>query len=383
MRVSRSSLIVAAATGMLALPTGAVHAAASQDDISYASQPDRLAIFLNGIAYGQDAVSLPGGVDVRVVLPDTVMADTVILRENGERVPSYRLDRRSGPPTIAWQSGTTTALRDISLEYLLGGVSWRPTYDLWLGADTDESVDLDFLAEITDSSLRLEDVDTRLVAGVVEIGSAFPADVMAEMSANQELAGYAAPVVTAVPTGQVNIQHVYDIGPVTAEPGDTAYLRMAGQTLPARRLHLWNAPTDNQVSVIYKVLNETELPFAEGIVRAYQADMFIGSDMVETTPVGSEGSITVGRLRDVRVERKQGQTVVSMGRFDYRNEVVLTLSSFGPTAVEVEVVDYRPPEAEQMSFSTTPEQEPGNVMRWIVTVEPGATETITYDYLVD
>jgi hypothetical protein len=148
-------------------------------------------------------------------------------------------------------------------------------------------------------------------------------------------------------------------------------------------VHLWNASTDQQVTVIYKVRNDTELPFAEGIVRAYQAGMFIGSDPIETTPVGSEGSVTVGHLQDVRVERKESQTVANLGRFDYRNEVVLSIGNFGPTTVEIEVVDYRRPEAEQLTFSMTPEEEPGNVMRWVVTVEPGATETITYEFLVD
>ena len=383
MRTRRLSLTVASVIGLLALPVGAVSGAEVDDRISYSSQPDRLAIFLNGIAYGQDAVSLPGGVDVRVVLPETVFPDTLILRENGERVPLYRIDRRSGPPAIAWESGTTTELRDISLEYLMGGVSWRPTYDMSLGADTDTTVDLDFLAEITDASLRLEDVDTRLVAGVVDISSGVMADAMAELSANQQLAGSAAPVVSAVPTGQVNIQHVYDIGTMTAEAGDTVYLKMAGQTLPGRRLHIWNAQTDTEVTVIYKVRNDTELPFAEGIVRAYQAGMFIGSDMIETTPVGSEGSVTVGHLKDVRVERKASQTVESIGRFDYRNDVELKISNFSPATVHLEVVDYRVPEAEEMTFSMTPVEEAGNVLRWRLSVEPGSTETITYDFLVD
>jgi hypothetical protein len=217
----------------------------------------------------------------------------------------------------------------------------------------------------------------------VDISSGVAADVMAELSANQQVAGSAAPVIAAVPTGQVNIQHVYDIGSVTAEAGDTVYLKMAGQTLPGRRLHLWNAQTETSVTVIYKVRNDTELPFAEGVVRAYQADMFIGSDMIETTPVGSEGSVTVGHLKDVRVERKASQTVVSQGRFDYRNDVELTISNFGPETVHLEVVDYRVPEAEVMTFSMTPVEEVGNVLRWRLSVEPGSTETITYDFLVD
>ena len=139
------------------------------DQISYTSQPDRVAIFLNNVAYARDEVALPGGVDVSIVLPPTVYPDTLVLRENGKRVPNYRLNSSTGQPTIKWQCATDSELRDISMEYLLGGVSWRPTYDMWVGADTDETVELDYFAEITDSSLDLDDVETQLVAGMVDL----------------------------------------------------------------------------------------------------------------------------------------------------------------------------------------------------------------------
>ena len=381
MRTLRLSLTAAVMLGLFAPTTSGVTAADAGDQISYTSQPDRLAIFLNDVAYARDAVSLPGGVDVRVVLPDTIFPDTLILRENGERVPNYRLDRRTGQPTIGWQSASDSALRDVTLEYLLSGVSWRPRYDMWLGADSDETVDIDFLAEVQDGALRLDDVDTKLVAGLVDIASAVNA--MAEISANQQLAGYDDSGVTTVPTGQVNIQHIYDIGSLTAAAGDTVFLMMVGQTLPARRLHLWNAQSDDQVTVIYKVRNETDLPFAEGIVRSYQAGMFIGSDLIETTPLGSEGSVTVGHLRDVRVKRDESRTEVDLGRFYYLHEVELSISNFGPTTIVLEVVDLRPPEAEDLKSSMRPKEEAGNVLRWQLAVEPGATETITYDFKVD
>ena len=50
--------------------------------------------------------------------------------------------------------------------------------------------------------------------------------------------------------------------------------------------------------MIHKVRNTTDLPLAEGIVRVYQDDLFQGSDFIETTPVGSEGSVTIGSLPD-------------------------------------------------------------------------------------
>ncbi len=226
------------------------------------------------------------------------------------------------------------------MEYLLGGVSWRPTYDMWVGADTDETVELDYFAEISDSALELDDVDTQLVAGMVDLNR--PIAPAAELSMNQKLAGFemADSLAVSAPVGQVDIQHTYDIGKLTAEPGDTIYSQLVGQELPARRLHIWNAPTDEQVTVIYKVKNESDQPFSEGVVRNYQDGLFIGSDFIELTPVGGEGSVTIGHLQDVRVKREQTQTAVDMGRFDYQYEVTLTIENFTPTTVHMDVVDF-------------------------------------------
>jgi hypothetical protein len=383
MRV-RQILVAAAITSSLLLgATANLASAQGEDQISYTSQPDQLAVFLNNVAYARDSVTLPGGVDVRMLLPTSVYADTLILRENGERVGAYRLDYQTGQPAIRWQSASDSELREVTLEYLVGGVAWRPSYDMWLGADEEETVELDFFAEISDTSLKLEDVELQLVAGTVDLSS--PVVPMAELSANQLLAGYDDTGVgrTEMPTGQVDIQHVYDVGSITAEPGDTIYAQLVGQALPARRLHLWNAQTDQQVTVIYKVANESDHPFAEGVVRNYQHGLFVGSDFVELTPIGSEGSITVGHLQDVRVKREATQSAVALGRFDYQHEVELTISNFTPSTVHMEVVDYRYPEAEQLAASITPQEEAGNILRWIISVEPGDEMVISYEYLVD
>ena len=383
MRTLRAPVAAAITASLLLGATASVTAAAVDDAISYTSAPDRVAVFLNNVAYARDEVGLPGGVDVKIVLPQTVYPDTLVLRENGERVSNYRLNWSTGQPTIKWQSATDSELRDISMEYLLGGVSWRPTYDMWVGADTDETVELDYFAEITDSALELDDVDTQLVAGMVDLNR--PIAPAAELSANQKLAGFAEADLLSVsaPVGQVDIQHTYDIGLLTAEPGDTIYAQLVGQELSARRLHLWNAPTDQQVTVIYKVKNESDQPFSEGVVRNYQNGLFIGSDFIELTPVGGEGSVTIGHLQDVRVKREQTQQAIAQGRFDYQYEVTLTIENFTPTTVHMDVVDYLPPHAEELTASIEPQQEPGNLMRWPISVEPGDEMVITYEYLVD
>jgi hypothetical protein len=383
MRALRTPVAIVSTTCVVIGATAGAAAAQADDAISYTSAPDRVAVFLNNVAYARDEVALPGGVDVRIVLPQSVYADTLVLRENGERVSDYRLNYSTGQPTIKWQSATDSELRDISMEYLLGGVSWRPTYDMWVGADSDETVGLDYFAEITDGSLQLDEVEAQLVAGMVDLSR--PIAPAAELSANQALAGFEAADTLAysAPVGQVDIQHTYDIGELTAEPGDTVYAQLVGQELPARRLHLWNAQTDQQVTVIYKVKNESDQPFSEGVVRNYQDGLFIGSDYIELTPVGGEGSVTIGHLQDVRVKREQTQSAIAQGRFDYQYEVTLTIENFTPTTVHMDVVDYLPPQAEELTASIDPQLDPGNLLRWPISVEPGDEMVITYQYLVD
>ena len=118
-------------------------------------------------------------------------------------------------------------------------------------------------------------------------------------------------------------------------------------------------------------------------MRNYQDGLFIGSDFIELTPVGGEGSVTIGHLQDVRVKREQTQMAVDMGRFDYRYEVTLTIENFTPTTVHMDVVDYLAPQAEELQASIQPQLEAGNIMRWPISVEPGDEMVITYEYLVD
>jgi hypothetical protein len=350
-------------------------AASAADTISYTSQPDQIVVFLNNIAFAQDDITLPGGVDMAVVLPEQVFTDTVVLREDGERVASYRMDRSEGRPTLRWTSESGSDVRQVTLTYLLAGVGWTPRYDMWLAED--ETVGFDFYAEIVDNALTLEDVDIRLVAGRVDTMQQM--DEISRVTTNQYIAGYDR--AGAGFTGAATIQHVYAIDPISAIPGETVYTRLVTAELPARRVHLWNAQSEPQVDVIYKVRNETEIPFAEGIVRSYENGLFVGSDFVELTPIGGEGSVTVGNLQNVRVNRSETRTAIAPVRNrDTQHDVVLELTNFGDTTITIEVVDYFPPDAIEFAFSQEPERQKDNLFRWEVTLEPGATVEISYGF---
>jgi hypothetical protein len=208
-------------------------------------------------------------------------------------------------------------------------------------------------------------------------------DTLSTVTANQYLAGYGDSSVNQSQgdVGAATIQYIYDVGTLSTEIGDTLYVGLSQNTLPVRRVILWNAETDLQATVIYKVRNESDLPFAEGTVRSYQNGIFIGSDFVEITPIGSEGSITVGALQDLRVNRAETRAVIEGSIFyTYQHQVELTLSNFGEEPIEVEVVDRQRVEAEELSFELEPARETGNILRWLVTVEPGQTTTIRYEF---
>lgn len=366
---------------LFALLAAALPAQASEQ-FTYISQPESVTIFLNNIVFVTDTLTLAGGTDAQIILPSQIFQDTLLVWENDERVTRYSINRNSGQVVLKLPSGGAD-LREVRLEYLAPGLSWRPVYDLRFVGDAPEMVSLSFYAEIQNQGFDLESVETRLAAGEVNISQGFDELGRAPAAAmNQTLAGYD-DGSAALAAGAVTIQHLYPIGALDSVPGDTLYARVLASDLPNRRVLLWNAATDQQVTVIFKVRNETQTALAAGIVRSYQDSLFIGSDPVEFTPSGSEGSITVGRLQDVRVSRAESFTAIEATLVrdeQVLHEVTLTMTSFAQETIQIEAVDIWPPNATDFQFSVEPQREPGNVLRWVVDLPPSETVTITYSY---
>jgi len=144
---------------------------------------------------------------------------------------------------------------------------------------------------------------------------------------------------------------------------------------------VWNAIAGQEVDVIYKVSNSTETPLAEGIVRVYQDGLFMGSDFAETTPPGGEGSVTVGRLPDVRVRRGETQTYQVEAGNDYTlHDVTLEVQNFGAQDLALTILDAWEKDAWQFEYSVTPERQADNLLRWEISVPAGESVTITYQY---
>lgn len=374
-------VIVVILMAVAAIPVSA------DEQITYISQPDEVGIFLNNIAFARDEITLVSDADIQIVLPNEVYADTVIVRENEQTVPQFRINRSTGQTILSLSAqASSEATRRLTLEYLLAGLSWKPNYNMWLDSENPESVLFDFSVEIQNTALTLEGVQTTLIAGRVDVSQQI--DTISTITTNQYIAGYVEPEAeNGVSVGPVSIQHLYPLGEITAAPGDMLYSSVLQREFAARRLYIWNAQTDLQATVIYKVGNTSDVPLPEGIVRSYQDGLFVGSDFIEVTPIGSEGSVTVGGLQDLRVNRAASQFNIAKGllndEFDTRTEVTLTLSNFSSDPIEVQVVDTWNPYAQNFSFSQEPEFSPDNLLRWTVTVPAGETVTITYEFILD
>lgn len=362
--------------------------ASAEEDIFYTSSPDALSVFLNDIAHARDEINLPGDSDVQIVLPATIYQDTLLVYENDQRVPSYRLRVQDNQIVLRWTTSGDANLHAVRLEYLMRGISWKPDYDMWI--IDDENIEFDFFAELRNSTLSLEDVPVQLIAGRVDTSQVV--STVTTVTLNQYFAGYddfananALPEGVApepVPlSGAASIKHIYDAGTITAEPGEFVYMAVLQNALTARKVLLWNAGSDNEVTVIYKIQNETTQPFAEGIVRSYENGLFLGSDFVEHTPIGSEGSVTVGGLQTVRVNRESTRTYEENdSNRDYHNEVELTISNFDEEAIDMDVVDIYPDGASRFELDDEAQQEIGNRLRWTITLEPGETVVLRYEY---
>ncbi len=379
---------------------GAAMTAQAAGGVFYESRPDEVALYLSDIAFARDTVVLPVGQEASILLPPGTYLNTLILKEDGRRVPQYRvtpvaqaamsttLYSSTGQQAyvLTWEPVTTTGeTRTVSLEYLLPGAMWTPSYDMTILDDTPDAavVDLAFFAEITNRSLTLDQTTVYLVAGRVALDQQI--DQVPQVTMNQYMVGYSNETVSlpGPAVGAVNLQHVYPMGKVSAAPGDTIYAQIASGEFGARRLVMWYATTKQETDVIYKVRNTAEVPLAEGIVRAYQNNLFLGSDYIETTPVGSEGSITVGSLPDVRVHRTATHEYVTALDDYYQHEVTLEIQNFGEEALDLVVFDSWQERAWDFEFSLKAERQPDNLLRWEVNIPAGESVTITYQYRTD
>ncbi|MFC1960083.1 DUF4139 domain-containing protein [Chloroflexota bacterium] len=386
---------------------GSVSPAWAQDGafmFTYESQPDAVALYQGDLAYIRDEVTIPAGMTAHIILPPSTMRESLVMTEAGERVRSYRY-RTAGvvtpPPVsaphmsaalssmplpvpgmdslaITLDATDAAAPREIVLSYLAHGAGWEPLYDM--DVLSPESVVFGFDALIHNHALSLQAADLRLVAGMPGADPNYRPD----MTVTQMNVLYEEPLAAPAAGGPVAINHVYDLGPQTIWPGETLRRNMVYEPLAARRLIVWDARFGQRTDVIYKVTNSSALPFVAGPVSAYEDSLYVGTDAIEWTPVGSEGSLTIGGLSSVRVRKTESVEDIGTRNDDrYLHTVTLALTNHAGEDLDVTVLDEWYQYGQNFIFSEEPTRQGNNVLRWEVTIPAGEKVEIAYTYIVD
>ena len=187
--------------------------------------------------------------------------------------------------------------------------------------------------------------------------------------------------------GAVEINHVYPIGVQSLSPGESAITTLANSELEARRLLVWDARLGQRVDVIYKVSNDSDVPFVAGPVYTYEDGLYVGQDAIEWTPTGSEGSVTAGGLSTIRVRRTESVEAVGGGfaarDSNARHDVTLSITNHGSEAVSLSVLDEWNAYGFDYTFSAEPIRQGNNVLRWELSIPAGETLEVTYQFTTD
>lgn len=354
-------------------------AALAQGTLLIESEPDAAALYLGDLAYLHDEFTLPAGLAAQVVLPGSAIIDSLVITEGGARVPGYRVQTVEGRPAVQWEPAAGEGERAVVLDYLATGAGWSPIYDMTILAP--DQVRMGFEARVFSTGLTLDGVDLRLVAGMPGGSSYTP-----NMTITQSNVGYFNEQEQGATSvgGSVEIAYVYPLGTQSLGPGETLRWNLVAGDLDARRLLVWDARVGQRVDVIYKVNNSTDVPFVEGSVRAYQDGLYVGEDPIEWTPVGSEGSVTVAGLSNVRVRRTESVEMIGTVRDDrYQHEIILAVTNHGDEAIDMTVLDEWNVYGFDYTYSAEPVRQGNNVLRWAVSVPAGETLEITYGFTTD
>jgi hypothetical protein len=256
-----------------------------------------------------------------------------------------------------------------------------------------------YTAAIDNRLLNIENCDIKLLSGIV-------AGINQQDWNNMNMTQRGGLLYNTMSEGQyggvdsqvtLNVHEIYDIEARRLEPGKMTCITLFDGQLDYSRHLVWDARQDRDVAgkvqVIYKVQNESGLPFAAGTVQMYEDDIFIGMDPMELTPIGSPGHITMGESMNFRVFRYQKDEHITErpagvpNWVDNKHTVTLEIRYFGEEPATLEILDtYR-------SYSGSIFRTEGqkivedtrydNVLNFEADLKKGDKKTVEYVFFTD
>jgi len=309
--------------------------------------------------------------------------------------PSIPANLRDRPTLVTDVEDARGGARDVELDYLTGGLTWRADYTAMLDA-ADDRMDLRGLVTLTNQSgATYRDASVQLVAGNVhvpvrqpaplqQIGRVTTADVFSapRQEGLLEYHLYTLPRKTTIEdaqTKQVELLRARAF-PVT----ETLELRGGGdyywndanagdlgtRTNPATYLTFRNAGGD------------LGIPLPAGIVRVYKRDsagtaQFVGGDAIPHTPDGDTVRLFLGTAFDV-VAYKQRTDFHTIDARTHQSSYRIAIHNAKPAPQTVLVVETIPYEWTISETSAPFEKTSSTTATWRITVPARGDAVLTY-----
>jgi hypothetical protein len=413
--MNRLSIVFICLAVLICLPSTV--SAKSDFERVYIPAADEIIIYNADLAQLTQRFTIEGNDPFRIDVTQALLPNTLRVRVDGVDVPLFTLTAvpasgqnyssstsyynydpyhgNSPQVTRYWLDWDNANLdgADVQLTYLVHGISWSARYTC--DVIDDETVHFLYTAEIDNRMLKIDDCRIRLLSGIVaginqQEWNNMTATQRGGLLYNSMEAGYSSSVETQV---TLNVHEVYEIGERNLEPGKMTCIALYDGTLDQSKHLVWDAREDREkagkVQVIYKIMNDTDAPFAAGTVQVYEDDIFIGMDPMEMTPIGSPGHITIGESMDFRVFRYQKDEYLStkipgLPSWVYnKHTVTLEVRYFGKDPATLEILDSSRGYnriVKEIDGEFIEDERYDNLMKFELDVKNGDKKTIEYVY---
>ncbi len=309
---------------------------------------------------------------------------------------------RAAPALLAVLNSDAEATRDLEIQYLTSGLSWRADYVAELNTAEDQ-LDLTALMTLTNATNGdFPEAKVRLVAGQVNQARPRPMPQQrSNMLAMAEAAPAGAPQVQAQ---AVSDRYIYDL-----EKAVTLLRRETKQvplfTAPAvkvKRIYRFeNAVQASRAieeigplnaDIVLEMENSKAAglgkPLPAGVVRVYQlqtdgAPVFAGESSMRHTAEGETVELTLGQAFDITaVARLKEFRRISNSTGAYEMGQTITVKNAKDKAVEVEVIGNMPRGWNMLKENAKHEKLSANRLLWTLKVPAKGEATLDYELRV-
>ncbi|MCE1248153.1 MAG: hypothetical protein LWY06_16050 [Firmicutes bacterium] len=382
--------------------TFAASFAADEEDQTpiYESVPKRMVVYQGDMAFARDDMTVYSGKNIQIILPPQAIPESVQITDGGKRVTQFNLIS-DGTGSRAYSSGAgirnllswkspAPGSRKIRLDYMMRGLSWTPGYIMEIKSDN--SVYFNYRVGIRNQSDITSNVDLILVSGQIgspTSGSGNYYRAMNKAQANMNAYEQQQSVVTTgspyIGATRISAWHAYTMPKARLDKNGVAFVTLCDRELKAKKEYVWATSTGNSVDIIYTVFNETDQPFAEGLVGVYQKDIFAGSDMIEWTPAGGKGHVTIGGAIDIQASKTIDVEEIPARKHDkeYKHQIKLQLENFSNEARTVKIIENKYADAVETNFDIKPEKSEAGTYMWSITIPAKSKKSINYDFFSD